>query len=88
MSPALTRIDSTHYLCAYEGPGDDGWAVVLDVDPSDWTVTSGTSFEFDAVKGKSPALIKIDSAHHLCAYEGGSDDGWSIVLIPAIVVEP
>ena len=25
----LARIDNTHYLCAYAGPGDDGWAVIL-----------------------------------------------------------
>jgi hypothetical protein len=26
---ALTQINSTRYLCAYEGDGDDGWTVVL-----------------------------------------------------------
>ena len=26
---ALAQIDTTHYLCAYTGDGDDGWATIL-----------------------------------------------------------
>ena len=30
-NPALAQIDATHYLCVYEGPDSDGWAVILNV---------------------------------------------------------
>ena len=53
--------------------------------------SSGTAFELDAVPGKTPALVRIDSSHHLCAYEGAASDGWSVVLIPdpnAITILP
>ena len=78
--PALAQIDSTHYLCVYAGNGDDGWAVVLTVNNSTWTITKGTPFEFDAVKGMEAALVSIGSNDFLCAYRGDGDDGWSTVL--------
>jgi len=79
-TPALSQIDSTHYLCAYEGPGDDGWAVVLTVNTGNWTISKGTAFEYDNSKGKVPALAQIDDDHFLCAYQGDGDDGWAVVL--------
>jgi len=80
MVPALSQIDSTHYLCAYQGDHDDGQAVVLTVDTGSWSITKGTPFEFDTQKGKVPALSRIDSTHYLCAYQGDGDDGWAVVL--------
>jgi len=79
-TPALWQIDANHYLCAYEGPGKDGWAVVLTVDTSNWTITKETPFEFDTKKGSAPALSQIDATHYLCAYEGDKSDGWAVVL--------
>ena len=80
-TPHLAQIDSTHYLCAYWGPDHDGWSVVLIVNTTDWTITKGTAYEFDAVFGWRPALSKIDDTHHLCSYRGPESDGWSVVLI-------
>jgi len=80
VSPALWQIDGTHYICAYQGDGDDGWAVVLTVNTGNWTITKQTPFEFDAQKGKTPALCQIDAMHYLCAYTGDGDDGWAVVL--------
>jgi type II secretory pathway pseudopilin PulG len=80
-TPALEKIDDEHYLCAYSGPDKDkGWAVVLAVDSATWDITKETPFEFDAVKGKTPALAKIDDEHYLCAYSGDKDKGWAVVL--------
>ncbi len=79
-APALAKIDDTHYLCAYTGPDDDGWAVVLAVDTGSWTITKKTPFEFDTVKGGKPDLAKIDDEHYLCAYGGPDKDGWIVVL--------
>jgi hypothetical protein len=79
-TPALCQIDGTHYLCAYEGDGSDGWAVVLTVDTGNWSISEETPFEFDDKKGKEPALVKIDDTHYFCAYQGDGDDGWAVVL--------
>ena len=80
-TPALVQIDQTHYLCAYAGPGDDGWAVVLSIAaPLFDAISMGIPFEFDTKKGKTPALSKIDDTHYLCAYHGDGDDGWATVL--------
>jgi len=79
-TPALAQIDATHYLCAYAGDGDDGWATVLTVNTGTWEITKETPYEFDTVKGKIPALEQIDATHYLCAYGGDGDDGWATVL--------
>jgi len=79
-APALCQIDNEHYLCAYGGPGANGWAVVLTVDTTNWTITKGAPFEFDSSKGLEPALVALDDTHYLCAYSGYGDDGWAVVL--------
>ena len=79
-TPALVKIDGTHYLCAYEGAGSDGWATVLTVNSGTWVISEGTPLEFDSVKGKTPALTQIDSIRYLCAYTGDGDDGWATIL--------
>ena len=83
-APALARIDNDHYLCAYSGSGNDGWAVVLTVNPGTWTISSETPFEFDTLTGITPALAAINSKQYLCAYAGpGAGSvlrGWAVVL--------
>jgi len=78
--PAILALDATHYLCAYTGNGDDGWAVVLTVDTGTWGITQETPFEYDTAQGIAPALAQIDNNHYLCAYTGNGDDGWAVVL--------
>lgn len=84
--PTLSQIDNTHFLCAYQGGGYDGWASVLEINTNTWTITEKSEFEFDGDRGTNPALEKIDSNHFLCVYEGydtgggGSEDGWSCIL--------
>ena len=73
--PALVQIDSTRYLCAYTGPGTDGWVLVAEVDTDAWTLSRATPFEFEIQTGKTPALSKIDDTHYLCAYTGPGADG-------------
>jgi hypothetical protein len=80
MSPAISKINQDDYLCAYRGSGDDGYAVILTVDPGDFNITKGTPFEFDTTKGHAPTLSIIDASHYLCAYQGAGDDGWATVL--------
>ena len=79
-TPALAKIDDTHYLCAYNGKDNDGWATVLTVNTGSRAITKETSFEFDSQNGETPALAKIDDTHYLCAYNGKDNDGWATVL--------
>jgi prepilin-type N-terminal cleavage/methylation domain-containing protein len=79
-TPALAQIDSTHYLCVYTSQDDDGWAVVLTVDTGDWTISRGAAFEFDPDHGETPALVKVDATHFLCAYHGRSSKGLTCIL--------
>ncbi len=79
-TPSFAKIDDQHYLCAYQGDDDDGWAVVLKVDENTFQITKKTSFEFDSQKGKTPVLQKIDNEHYLCAYESDGSDGWAVIL--------
>jgi hypothetical protein len=81
MSPDLCQVDSTHYLCAYEGDMDDGYAVILTVNTSTWEITFGSSLEYDNQDGRTPSLTQIDSTHYLCGYEGSSGAGKAMILI-------
>jgi len=79
-SPAISKIDPSHYLVAYEGSFADGWSTILEVDGS-WNIsTSSSAFEFDPIYGYSPAISQIDSTHYLVAYRGPDDGGWSTIL--------
>jgi hypothetical protein len=73
-------MDATHYLCAYRGPEDDGWAAVLTVNTGTWQITKETPFEFDNVYGNGPALTQIDPDQYLCAYNAGDPHGWVTIL--------
>jgi len=42
LQPAISRINSTHYLLVYRGPDLDGWSVVMEVDPFGWDVSTAT----------------------------------------------
>ena len=76
----LARIDDTHFLCAYTGNGDDGWAVILIVDPATWEITRGTPLEYDSIKGKEASLARIDSTHFILAYQGKAKD-WAYATV-------
>jgi regulation of enolase protein 1 (concanavalin A-like superfamily) len=78
--PALAKINQEHYLCAYQGRDDDGWAKILKVYLPHWTISQNASLEFDPSEGKTPALVQIDQTHYLCAYSGAYNDGWAVVL--------
>jgi hypothetical protein len=79
-APALLQIDPTKYLCAYQGLYAGGSACILTVNNSDWTVSKGSSVQYDADYADTPSLTKIDDTHFLCAYEGYRGDGWVCVL--------
>ena len=78
--PTLAKVDDTHYLCAYSGPGDRGYAVILTVNTGDWSVSAGTPFEFDSGYATDPILAQVDATHYLCVYQGNTLKGCAIVL--------
>jgi type II secretory pathway pseudopilin PulG len=78
--PALAKIDATHYLCAYQGSDLCCWAVVLTVNPGDWTVTAGTPFQLCSVYGTAPSLVRVDDTHYLCAFQGGDVLGLAVIV--------
>jgi type II secretory pathway pseudopilin PulG len=80
--PGLARIDETHYLCTYTGPGAGfyGRAVVLTVNSTDWTVTTETPCDFLTEFVREPTLAKIDETHYLCVYQDFNFAGYAIVL--------
>ena len=78
--PALSKLDDTHYLCTYMGPQTAGWAIVIQIDNTDWTVKRGNALEFDDKNGQYSALLNIDSDHYLCAYAGAGDEGTAAVF--------
>ena len=80
-TPSLAKIDDTHYLCVYQGQngGVHGGAVILTVNPADWTITPGTHFDFLGESASRLELAQIDGTHYLCTYET-SNDGRATVL--------
>jgi len=79
-APALAAVDAEHYLCAFTGQGDDGYAVVLTVDTASQTVSAETPFEYDTTNGVNPALAQIDATRYLCVYTGPQGDGYAVIL--------
>lgn len=78
--PVLCQISDVRYLCAYSGADNDGYAVVLNLEKTDWTLSKGPLFEFDTDDCVNPALYRIDSDHYLCVYTGTDDHGIAAVL--------
>ena len=79
--PALIKIDDTHHLCAYRGSNLRHWAVVLTVDPADWTVSTETPFEVvPSLYTYEPSLAKIDDTHYLYALTSNIGQGCVAVL--------
>ena len=68
--PDLKRLDATNYLCVYQGDKQDGYAVILTVNPFTWTISKGTPFEFDTDFCSGAALSQASSTDFLCAYQG------------------
>ncbi len=67
----LAKYDDTHFILDYSatiGLQDyTAYAVVLSVDPSDWSVTKENPLQIDAL-GLDPDLSRIDDTHYLCSY--------------------
>ena len=79
---SMVQINSTHYLNVYTGydyVNYDGFAVVLILNTTDWTVSNGVKHEFDTNNAYN-SLVQIDSTHYLNTYRGVDSDGFGVVL--------
>ncbi|MGA2915172.1 MAG: prepilin-type N-terminal cleavage/methylation domain-containing protein [Sedimentisphaerales bacterium] len=65
--PNLIQIDSSRYLCAYQGTNNLGNVVVLTV--SGTNISAGNIYQYDTY-GVHPWLSQIDSNRYLCAFQG------------------
>jgi type II secretory pathway pseudopilin PulG len=79
-SPAVAWMSDNEFICAYGGFGEDGMARVLRTDTQTDSVTCGSEYEHDVVKGKTPAVARVDDTHVLCAYTGSADDAFATIL--------
>jgi type II secretory pathway pseudopilin PulG len=75
----ICQIDADHYLVAYSD-GLRGWAVVLTVDDSDWSISKSVNLRFENSFLMFPSLVEIDKSHYLCAYTGPGFGGYCVVL--------
>ncbi len=82
--PDVERIDASHYLVTYTGPGSDGYAVILIVNTVTDTITMGTPLEFDTANCEWTSLCQIDADDFLCVYTGravgGRTRGSAVIL--------
>ena len=82
--PAISQIDSSHYLVAYSGTGSllTGWSQVLQINKSNWVIsTSSAIFKFAGTDSGSWTISKIDLGHYLVVfYDNDQNEGWSQVL--------
>ena len=81
---SLEKISKSHYLNTYGTASAsyfNGYAVVLTVDSSDLSISSGTEYRFDSRQAKYNSLIKIDTFHYLNAYSiYNTNNGTAITL--------
>ncbi|MHC4501259.1 MAG: PilW family protein [Planctomycetota bacterium] len=80
LRPALAKMSTTQYICAYQGDRADGYACILTVNAGDWSTSAAASLEYDTKSGMTPALARIDDTHCLCAYTGDRGDGWACIF--------
>ena len=77
-TPTLAKIDSNHFLCAYEGYRGDGWVCVLAEESNILILKS--SLEFNDRDGLFPSLYQVDATHYLCAYQGTKSAPTAVIL--------
>lgn len=88
------KIDDNHFLNAWRGEDDDGFAQVFSVDLDTFEITAESSkYEFDTTNSKNFSLAQVDSDHVICFYTGNNDaDGiatiFEINLSTWVVTEP
>ena len=79
MAASLADINGEQFLCAYRGDKNDGFASVLTVDDSDWSITSSVPYTF-AATADNIDLVSIDGSHFCCVYQSSGFSGDGLIL--------
>jgi hypothetical protein len=72
--PAVTVIDSTHFMVAYTGPGGDGFVATCSVDGS-YNITGIDTLEHDTSTATYSSITALDTSNILLAYESNVSSG-------------
>ncbi len=83
--PDIEKIDDTHFLCTYGANPpmiSQGFARVLTIDPTNWTISAETEYLFEPWNATNFELQKIDDTHFICAFSNcmGEVNGKVVVL--------
>ena len=79
--PHIVPISGDIYAIAYQGAGDDGFLITVDIDNTgDITASAIDTFEFDTTFTYTPRIMPISGDVYAIAYEGNGSDGFLITL--------
>lgn len=67
-SPHIEAIDANHVLLVHEGNGADGFARVINVNPSTFACTQVDFLEFETVDGRYVSVNRLDTTHYLVTW--------------------
>lgn len=74
-------VDDNHYLVAWAGEGNDGYAQIIEINTTTWACsTVATWIEFDPIQALFCSLGQIDTTHYLCVWGGSGNDGHAQVF--------
>ncbi len=75
--PSMVHVSGDVYALAYQGDGDDGWLVTVDINAAGAIENAAIdALEFDTAQGKAPRIIQVSGDIYAIAYQGDGDDGW------------
>ncbi|MFC1969494.1 hypothetical protein ACFLVF_03300, partial [Chloroflexota bacterium] len=84
--PDITNISGNIYVIAYQGDGDSGMLVTVEIDSNGAiTDTIIDTLEFDAAKGKVPDITNVSGNVYAIAYQGDNDYGMlrTVEILPS-----
>lgn len=79
--PHLVNVSGSMYAIAYEGDGDDGFLVTIDI-ASDGNIAAAVtdSFEYQTTFAEEPYLAYVSGESYAIAYEGPDNDGFVSIV--------
>jgi prepilin-type N-terminal cleavage/methylation domain-containing protein len=88
VQPSLIKIDTSRFLCAYQGDNAVGQAVILLTNPAAQKISVQSKLTFDQYNCAAPALSAANDSWFLCAYEGSGPKGYAVMLDTDLEVLP
>jgi len=73
---SLVMINTTHFILAHKGNGDDGYIKTFSIDGSYDNITQIDSLEHDTILNNYNSLAMINTTHFMLAYFGSGGDGY------------